>query len=142
MKKYVRIVLTCLSCFCIGFVLGLQSCRSNVTPLASMVTVERHHDEVSAEPEIKVMKTKDIVTVSQAVQTERYGKIVTETVFNRKDFAYNHCLAVNAYVLNTDALLGLEYRYKRFKIHALAGYNYRQSVFSYGLGIGYVIKTW
>lgn len=142
MKQYVKIILTCLSCFCVGFVLGLQGCRSEVKPLASSVTAEKNKNEVDAKPDVKVDKTADFVKVTKAVNTERYGKIVTETVFQRQDFAYTHCLALNAYVLNTDALLGIEYRYKRFKIHALAGYNYRQSVFSYGLGIGYVIKTW
>lgn len=142
MKKYVKIILTCLGCFCIGFISGLKSCRSNVTPLASTVTVERHQNEVDTEPKIKVEKTQDLVSVAQTVNTERYGTITAETVFQRKDFSYRHCLAVNAFALNSEALLGFEYRYKNLKLHALAGYNYHQRIFSYGLGIGYVIKTW
>lgn len=142
MKKYVKIILTCLGCFCIGFILGLKSCRSNVQPLSSKVIAERNAQEVSSEPKTKVNKTQSLVSVSQTVNTERYGKITTETVFQRKDFDYNHCLAVNAFALNSEVLLGFEYRYKKFKIHTLAGYHYKEQSFSYGLGIGYVIKKW
>lgn len=142
MKKYVKIILTCLGCFCIGFISGLNSCRSNVQPVSSKAAAERNAEEVASRPQVKVSKTPEIVTVSQAVDTVRYGTITSETVFQRKDFAYNHCLAVHAFVLNTEALLGMEYRYKNFKIHALAGYNYHQRIFSYGLGAGYVIKKW
>ncbi|SFB97813.1 hypothetical protein SAMN02745150_01480 [Brevinema andersonii] len=144
MKRILYGIFYSFAMFSLGLITGLKGCSKDViTPLEQTVTVEKFPEEVSSQARVTTKKnTQKNVVVSQTVKTERYGNITTQSLFPRSHFSYNHTLALQAFILNTEFLLGWEYRYKRIQFHSLTGYNYRNQRFVYGFGLGYTLIQW